>query len=474
MKTGRRGEEEKRRRGDREYQRISIENRKSKIENIFIPLCSLCVSVSLWWIFSLQFCDAQDKPLSQTDAVMLAARQSPQARAAKAARDVAQAEADRNKPAARPTLNAIASGTAQGPRVTFPRPDYTPATVLPEGATRLDLVLEQTVYRAGIGAAKQRYAAQSALVTEDYRKTLSALAQMARKSYMDVLRAQSGVRTAQEGLDAALRYQQTVDAQIRAGVAKPVDATMVTAQVSEAQGGIGKAAGGLRLAQLAFNKALGRGLNTPVALEALGALPIVPDNPDAAIAIALQNRPELISLELNLQAARAGVSLARLQGQPVLNARGQFTEQTPTAFQHEHYYGATLELRWTLLDGGKIQQDTREAKSQVERLEALREDARQGIAIDVTQAWQNMVDAQAQIGWARARVIATQAFATVAEKAYEVGRGTVLEAQAAQREVRSARERELQATHDLYSAAIDFAHAQGTDVRELESIVGKR
>ena len=405
---------------------------------------------------------------------MLAARQSPQARAAKAVRDAAQAQADRDKPVIRPTLNATASGTAQGPRVTFPRPDYTPATVLPEGAARLDLVLEQTVYRAGIGAAKQRYAAQFALVTEDYRKTLSDLAQMARKSYMDVLRAQSGVRTAQEGLDAALRYQQTVDAQIRAGIAKPVDAETVKAQVAEAQAGVETAQGGLRLAQAAFNKALGRGLNTPVALEALGAQPIVPDTPDMAIAVALQNRPELISLELNLQAARAGVSLARLQGQPTLHARGQFTEQTPTAFQHEHYYGATLELRWTLLDGGKIQQDTREAKSQVERLEALREDARQGIALDVTQSWQKMRDARAQIALAQTRVTGMQAFATVAEKAYEVGRGTVLEVQAAQREVRSARERELQATHDLYSAAIDFTHAQGTDVRELESIVGKR
>ena len=359
-----------------------------------IPLCRLCISALLWWMWPFGSCIAQDKPLSQTEAVMLAVKQSPQAQAAKAARDAAQAQADRDKPVGRPTLTATASGTAQGPRVTFPRPDYTPATVLPEGAARLDLTLEQTVYRAGIGAAKQRYAAQSALVTEDYRKSLSDLAYAARKFYMDVLRAQSGGRIAQEGLDAALRYQQTVDAQIRAGIAKPVDAETVIAQVAEAQGGVGTAQGGLRLAQFAFNKALGRSLNTPVTLEALGAMPVVPETPDVAIVIALQNRPELISLELNLQAAKAGVSLARLQSQPVVNARGQFTEQTPTAFQHEHYYAATLELRWTLLDGGKVQQDTREAKAQVARLEALREDARQGIALDVTQAWQKMVDAQ--------------------------------------------------------------------------------
>ena len=446
---------------------------KGKVR-LYYSLCALCASVPLWWTGSLSSCHAQDKPLSQAEAVMLAVQHSPQAQAAKATRDAAQAQTDRDKPAARPTLTATASGTAQGPRVVFPRPDYTPATVLPEGAARLDLVLEQTVYRAGIGAAKQRYAAQSALVTEDYRKTLSDLALTVRKAIMDVLRAQSGVRTAQDGLDAALRYQQTVDAQIRAGVAKPVDAQTVIAQVAEAQAGVETAQGGLSLAQFAFNKAVGRSISTPVALEPLGALPVVPASPDAAIAYALQNRPELISLELNLQAARAGVSLARLQSQPVVNARGQFTEQTPTAFQHEHYYGATLELRWNLLDGGKVQQDTREATAQVKRLEALREDARQGIMLDVMQAWQKMRDANAQIGLAQIRVTGTQAAATVAETAYTVGRGTALEVQAAQREVRTARREEQQAATQLYSAAIDFAHAQGRDIHELDAVTGKR
>ena len=53
----------------------------------------------------------------------LAWQQSPQAKAAEYARQVAQVQADREKPVALPTLDATASGTAQGPRVTFPRPD---------------------------------------------------------------------------------------------------------------------------------------------------------------------------------------------------------------------------------------------------------------------------------------------------------------------------------------------------------------
>ncbi|HLK54975.1 MAG TPA: TolC family protein, partial [Chthonomonadaceae bacterium] len=280
-----------------------------------------------------------------------ALQHNPQAKAARAARDVAQVGADREKPVARPTLEATASGTLQGPRVTFPGVDG-PATVLPEGVGRVDVVIEQPLYRAGQRAAKQRYTAQSAIVEWDYRKALAEVALTARKAYFDVLRAASGLRTAQDGLEAAQRYRTLVQRQVAGGFAKPVDATTVEGQVAEAQSGVIQAEGGLALARQAFNRALGRLLMTPVELQPVEALPNVPDSPDAAIALALRNRPELAALEQSRTAARAGVALAKSQAQPGLNLRGQVTEQTPSAFVHEHYAAIGLELRWPILDAG--------------------------------------------------------------------------------------------------------------------------
>lgn len=404
---------------------------------------------------------ASEKPLTMDASVAIAWRQSPQAKVAEYTRQAAQVQADREKPVALPTLDATASGTAQGPRVTFPRPDGTQATVLPEGYGQFTLTAEQTLYRAGFGAAWQRYAAQSAIATQDYRKALADLALSVRKAYLDVQKAESGVRQAQDGVDAAVRYQALVMRQVAAGVAKPVDAATVKAQVAEAQSGLTTATGGLMLARLNFNRTLGRPLETPVELEASPALPEVPDSPQAAIETAYRHRPELRGLEENLRAARAGISLAKTQSQPALSVRGQVTEQTPSAFLHEHYASASLLLRWPLLDGGKTRLDTREARAHAARVAALQEDARQGIALDVTQAWQQMRDAKARIALAVAQREGATSTQTVAEKAYEVGRGTVQEVQAAQRETRTARERELQAEYDLRAASADFLHAQG-------------
>ena len=443
---------------------------KNPVNPVYFPfsLFFFVYFVSSWCPCSAR---AQEKPLTQAEAVTLALRQSPQAQVGAAVREVARLQAQRDRPVARPTFNAIVSGTAQGPRKDLPNSQY---VILPEGAARLDLIVEQVIYRGGRGAARQRYQAEDALALEGYRKTLADVAQTARHAYLDVLRAEAGLQTARDGVAQAVRYQALVQKQIKAGVAKPVDATTARAQVAEATAGESQAQSGVDSARRALNLALGRRLNTATALDSPGTLPTVPVAPDEAVAFALQNRSELVTLELNLRLARAGVVLARSQSGPTVTARGQYSEQTPTVLYPEHYYAATLELRLPLFDGGKTRQDTQEAQAQVGRLEAEREQARRGIELEVTQAWQKMRDTAAQIEAAREQRRFREALTVVAEKAYEVGQGTAVAAQAAQSDLRAARQRELQATYDLYAAALDFAHAQGQDIKDADAVISKK
>ncbi len=405
--------------------------------------------------------------LSLAQSVQIALTNSPQSRAARAAREGAQALADAEKPVARPTLNVTARGTAQGPRATFPRPDGSLATVLPPLFGQVGLTVEQTLYRAGLGAARQRYQAQFALGDVEFRKTQADLALNAAKAYLDVQRAETGAQSAQDGLESARQYEALVERQIAAGTAKPIDAPAARAQTAEAEAGVVAAEGGLTLARLAFNRALGRPLATPVTLEPLSAPPDAPESSEAAIARALENRPELNTLAQNLRAAQAGVALARSQTAPTLSVRGQISEQTPSAFVREHYAAATLEMRWPLLDGGKARNETRQAQAQAERLAALLEDARQGIILDVTQAWQKMRTQAAQLRLAQARRTSAEAANAVAQKALEVGRATPFEARGAQQAVEMARDRERQAALDLQGAAWDFAAVQGALLAEL-------
>ena len=426
-------------------------NQKSGIQIGWIALLALSAH-SVW-----------AQALTPEASVAAALRQSPQVKVAKAVRDAALVEAERGKPVARPTLEARASGILQGPRATFPRPDGSAATVLPEEVGRVDLTLEQPLYHAGQRAVKDRYGAAQGEAEWEYRRAISAVALAARKAYIDVLRAEAGVAVAQDGLAAAQRAQDLVTRQIASGLARPVDAETAKGQVAEATGGVRQATSALSLARMNFNRTLGRPLTTEVVLAPLPDAPKAPESPDAAIETAWKKRPELQLLGETLRGAQAGVALAKSQAQPGLNFRGLLSEQTPSAFVREHYAAGILELRWSILDGGKMRLDTEEAKAQTGRVEALREDARQGVALEVRQYWQQMRDAEEKIGLTRTQRKGLEDTATVAERAYEVGKGTFLELQAAQREVRGARARESQALYDLQTAAADFAHARGED-----------
>lgn len=394
-----------------------------------------------------------------------ALRYGAQARIARAARDVARAQAERDRPVARPTVTATASGTLQGPRASLPQSGFTDTAdtvVLPERVGRLEVTLEQPLYRAGMGAARNRYRFELSAGELEYRRALTEIVLTVRKAYIDVLRAEEGVRRAQDGMNAASRYQTLVIKQIDSGLARPIDAATAAGQAAEAGAGLRQAEGGLALARSNLNRLQGRGLEVPIAVVAISAPPVPPADVARASDYAMQHRPEILLLEHNLQAAMAGVALARSQSQPSLSARGHIAEQTPTALMHEHYYAATLQVQWPLMDGGKTRQDTREALAQVNHVKALLDDAREGIQLEVVRAREVWREARDRVASTRLLREAAEAAARVAEKAYEVGKGTALEVQAAQRETRSASAKELEALYDQLAGYADFQHAEGT------------
>ena len=389
---------------------------------------------------------------------------SPLVKAARFARDAGYARAGRERPVSRPSLQALASGGAQGPRVTFPGSVGPDNTVLPNEVGRVDLVMESPIYHAGASAARDRYASSMSLIDLDYLSALTDIVDTVRKRYLDVERAQSAVRVAEEGVDASTRYLQLVDKMIAAGSGKPVDRIIAESQLAEAQDGALQAKSGATLAGMALNQLMGRPLTAPISVsEAQPARAPQQADMNAATQSALRNRKEIVTLSLSLSAARAGVVLAKSELKPSLKARAQITEQTPTLFIHEHYAEATLQLSLPLLDGGKSRYESKEAAAEVKRLEALIEEAGNSIVLDVTQSFSKIKDAESRIGLSEKRRSAALTTLNVAETAYSVGRSSATDVQAAQREVRLASERLIQAKYDLLAALNDFDRATGAD-----------
>jgi outer membrane protein TolC len=407
-----------------------------------------------------------DAPLSVDDAVRLARTNSPKLRAARFEAQAAQTETDREKPVARPTVTAQAIGTLQGPRVTFPRDGEGDATVLPERFGRVELMVEQVLYRPGLGAARERYAAQTRANVWDYRRTENDVIQEVRRAYFNLLTAQTMAEVARGGVETARKHLDLVKLMLEAGQSSERDEKAADADLAEAEQGAIKAENGVALARADLNRLMGRDLASSLTTSSQRTLEAVPDGPEAGIALALARRPEIRQLEENLRAARAGVSLARTQAQPSLSARATAARQTPSAFTNDNYYAAGLVITWNLLDAGKTRADVQEARARVGQLEALLEETKLGIRLEVEKAWRDMREARARIAAAVRQVAAAQAALDVSELRYQQRAATQLEVSGAIFSVTKALANQAQAVFDLNIAAADYAHATGADVKE--------
>ncbi|CEK15230.1 TolC family protein [Chthonomonas calidirosea] len=424
---------------------------------------SLVILVALI-AYGISLCRAQETPTSLTisQAIQIALQQSPQAQAARYELASAEAAAEPDRPVARPSITATASGTEQGQEVRLPGISAPPT--LPEQFGQIKLEFEQPLYRAGLGAAKNRYQAERAIAYQNYRKELADIALSVSKACVDLLRAQAGLKAAEEGVAFAKEYAALVERQITAGFGKPVDRALAQSQTAEAELGLAKAQGAYHLAKMNLNRLLGRPLEASIQIVPPASLPEPPSSPEEAIATAQTQRPDLLLLDLQLQAAKAGLSLARLATQPTLSFHAELAEQTRTALVPQHYAAATIELDWQLLDKGERKANRAQAENAVERLVALRQDALSGIVLDVTQAWQQMEEAKAQLALAQVQLESSKASLAVAEKAYEVGQGMALDIKNAYHDYTTSQQSELQAEYDLIAAEFAFRHAQGTIV----------
>lgn len=405
-------------------------------------------------------------PLTLDDAVRLAREHSPRLRAARMDAVANQVSVDREKPVARPTLTARATGTEQGPRVTFPRGSES-ATVLPEQFGRVELTLEQLLYRPGMAAARVRYIAQSRANQLGVAQAENDLVYDVRKACLECLTARAMLDVARQGLDVAKAHRQLVADMLVTGMSAERDLRAAEADEAEAQQGVTRADNGAALAASNVNRLLGRAANEPLDLAVPTLLPAIPESSAAGETRAAERRPEVQLLSENLRAAQAGVSLARTEGMPSVSARATVARQTGSAFVDPNYYGASLELTWNLLDGGKTRSDVREAQARVAQLEALTTEAMLGLRLEVEKAWRDMRDARARLEAAEKQSVAAKAALDVSELRYKARQATQVEVSAAILGLTRARANQAQALYDLHIAAADYVRATAADLPTL-------
>lgn len=154
------------------------------------------------------------------------------------------------------------------------------------------------------------------------------------EAYWQVVSLANKKRLAESFLALVKQLDSDVDKMIREGVATKADGLSVKVKVNEAEMTLTKVDDGLSLSKMLLCQLCGIDLSTPIQLadEGMQDLTLPSNNTEANVELALNNRPEILSLQLADKIYRQKVNLARSEFLPTVALTGNYMITNPSVF----------------------------------------------------------------------------------------------------------------------------------------------
>jgi outer membrane protein TolC len=307
------------------------------------------------------------------------------------------------------------------------------------------------------------------LAKEDFKKTVLETSFSVTQAYFGVLKAEELVKLSQQSKEMARSHLDQVRALLAAGVSTQADLLRAEVQLANSEVALTKASNALEIARDAFNNALGRGLEEEVKLTEKGYSASLVELPqyDVLVETAFRNRPDWKQFILNREVGEEYVTVARSEYLPMLKINGKIGNQIVEYSSYKsdvNSWSVTGTASWTLFDGFGIQSRVREAQANFEALKASEEVIKNGILLEVRDAYFNLKSALETIGSAKKAQDSAEESYKVSKLRYRSGVGTNLEEIDAQVALTQARLNYLQTLFDLQIAKSKINKVIGKEV----------
>ena len=349
--------------------------------------------------------------------------------------------------------------------------------IAPERALTANADLNIPLYqggavRNGIRAAQERVQAGRA----DLRGTESGIFVAVVAAYMDLLRNEALVGLTSSNVDVLSTNLQATSDRFQIGELTRTDVAQSESRLALARTDLRTAQANLVGARENYIELVG---NAPGQLEPPPPLPGLPDNPDAAVDVALESNPDLIAAYQRAEASRYDIEVAGAGRLPTVSAfsRGSYqnfldtlgnvpgagaSEQIQTSAQ------AGVRLTLPIFQGGRVSAQRRQAQ------------ATSQAALEAVVATERNVIAQTRAAYSSWRaansiIASTQAAVDAAALSLEgvraentVGNRTVLDILNAEQELLGAQVQLVTARRNAYVAGFNLLATMGkAEARDL-------
>ena len=292
-------------------------------------------------------------------------------------------------------------------------------------------------------------------------------------AYYTWLRARGAVGIAEESLAVARAHQKDAENQFTVGNASKADVLRARTQVAAAELAIDRAKSGVALTERQIRVAMhGKEDDVFTPGESLEAsIPAQPSTLKQLVAEAQSQRPEIKSIDKNAEAARKLADVSRAGKYPVLSGFGDVTysnpnqRRVPATADWFATWSLGAQVTWSpndLLTAGASGAD---AEARASALDAQKQAVRDGVDLEVTQAYQGIIEADAAIDSTQRQLESAVEGYRVARELFNNGRGTATTLIDAEIVLAQTRFEQLNARADARIARVRLEHALGRDAK---------
>lgn len=347
--------------------------------------------------------------------------------------------------------------------------------------------LDQTTLAGQIGyvfdlsgnVRRQANAAKKAIAASEYQKasTLNDLRLNVRRGYYQVMRAQSLLSVSEANYTNISAQVSNAEKQLRAGVAAKIDLQRLQAQQASAEAEVLSAKNGVKLAKQALNLALARPIETEFDVAEVSDDVSIRGEYERLIEAAEVIRPEVRSLQSNIESLKFTRRATMQTLEPTLNFNLNYQRVLdPAGLNPQRELTTnTLVLSIPLYDAGGTRARVRQFDQDIVTAQVNLKQQRLAIAQEIRSAAANYSTALARQEAAKKQLVLAKEVARLARIRRDAGESTVIEVLDAEAALTSAENGLVNATFDILTAYAELQRAVGKDdfeaaVREAAQI----
>ncbi len=328
------------------------------------------------------------------------------------------------------------------------------------------ITLTQVIDISGVVRTAVRAASVFVSISElEYERTRNDTILQVAQAYQGVARADEFVRVAEEALKNAQERLRIIRAQVDAGVAAQFDLLRAETAVAQAEQALLNARNQRELAAAALNNLLGRDLNTPVQVVKPTELPTLQEVALETLTLqAYTNRPEIVAAERGVELARVNIRNAQRGALPSLLLTGQadFNLNTSPFNPRRETYTGVVVLSVPIWDSGITRAREAQARDDLEIAQLRLQQVKEGVALEVRQAYLNLQDAQKRLAVAQKGLEQATEALRLARVRFEAGVSPQLEISDAELAFTQAQTNFVNAQFDYLDAYAALQRAIGT------------